>query len=148
MQARLYSMHGQALPRSFSLGAEAAKERITDAAIYGDGLVALTGGAVLTFCWLDPYQLLMGTPLCLTHRLLGDDQTGKPLNPKKTLKSSDQPWSIRASAVGGWQSGKATPLRLALDSAHADGRHVLRTRCAPAVGGDQPGGAAAAATGA
>jgi hypothetical protein len=39
----MYSMHGQKLPRSFSLGAEAARERIVDCIVYGDGLVALTG---------------------------------------------------------------------------------------------------------
>jgi hypothetical protein len=42
-------MHGQRLPRQFSLGAEAAAERITDAIIYGDGLVALTGADMLLF---------------------------------------------------------------------------------------------------
>ena len=38
-------MHGERLPRSFSLGAEAASEKIVDAIVYGDGLVALTGAA-------------------------------------------------------------------------------------------------------
>ena len=42
-QVHMYSMHGQKLPRSFSLGSEAAAERITDCVVYGDGLVALTG---------------------------------------------------------------------------------------------------------
>ncbi len=42
-QVHMYSMHGQKLARSFSLGSEAAAERITDCVIYGDGLVALTG---------------------------------------------------------------------------------------------------------
>lgn len=39
----MYSMHGQKLPRSFSLGAEVVAERVTDCVVYGDGLVALTG---------------------------------------------------------------------------------------------------------
>ncbi len=43
LQVHLYSMHGQKLPRSFSLGAEVARERVTDCVLYGDGLVALTG---------------------------------------------------------------------------------------------------------
>ena len=38
-------MHGQRLPRAFSLGAEAASEKVVDAIVYGDGLVALTGAA-------------------------------------------------------------------------------------------------------
>ncbi|KAK9907253.1 hypothetical protein WJX75_000093 [Coccomyxa subellipsoidea] len=42
-EVHMYSMHGQKLPRSFSLGSEAAAERITDCVVYGDGLVALTG---------------------------------------------------------------------------------------------------------
>ena len=66
VQARLYSMHGQALPRSFLLGAEAAKERITDAAIYGDGLVALTGGFALTLCCLEPLPVSYEYLLCFT----------------------------------------------------------------------------------
>ena len=66
VQARLYSMHGQALPRQFSLGAEAAREGVTDAVIYGDGLVALTGGDTpirSSSCLMDAHPAKQGSEI-------------------------------------------------------------------------------------
>ncbi|KAK9823042.1 hypothetical protein WJX81_002597 [Elliptochloris bilobata] len=72
-EVHLYSMHGQAQARSFSLGGEVAREGVAACCLYGGGLVALTAGlqlwAVTDLEEPRPQRLadprLAGPPHCL-----------------------------------------------------------------------------------
>ena len=104
-QVHLYSMHGQAQARSFSLGSEVAREGVAACCLYGSGLVALTVGlqlwAVTDLEEPRPQRLadprLPAPPHCLTI-----------IQPRHTLSGCIEARARRAAA---WRRVSLLPAR-------------------------------------
>ncbi len=123
-QVHLYTMHGQAQARGFSLGAEVAAQGVADAVLYGGGLVALTAGlqlwAVADLEEPRPQRLadprLAGPPHCLAvieprHTLSGCiEARAPPRRPllldrrgrRRAAARARRCWSRPATACWSW----------------------------------------------